>query len=218
MTHIRLHRDFFESGRGRIVEVLRRGPATVDEIAAELNVTGSAVRAHLVTLERDGLVRSRGMRPGATRPARVYELTAQLEQLLSRAYIPLLTELVHALEERESPAQFDAMMRDAGRGLARQLATHLPSGSVSTRVNAASDLLNRELGASTQAAKKANNYVILGRGCPLSALTGKHPGVCHAIETLLAELLAMSVQKCCDRSERPKCCFEISARPRRNRA
>jgi predicted ArsR family transcriptional regulator len=110
------------------------------------------------------------------------------------------------------------MMRDAGRGLARQLSTHLPAGSLATRVNAASDLLNRELGASTKAARKNSNYVIMGRGCPLSALTGKHAGVCHAIETLLAELLAMSVHECCDRRERPKCCFEISSRPRRNRA
>jgi predicted ArsR family transcriptional regulator len=206
-----VHTEFFETGRGRIIEVLRHGAATVDDIAAELNVTGNAVRAHLATLERDGLVRAAGTRPGATRPSRLYELTHQLELLLSRAYIPLLTELVHVLAERESPARFDAMIRDAGRGLARQFSARFPRASLPARIDAASELLNHELGASTKVAKANGGYVIRGRGCPLAALTGKHPGLCHAIESFIAELLRVPVHECCDRAERPKCCFEISS-------
>jgi hypothetical protein len=49
------------------------------------------------------------------------------------------------------------------------------------------------------------------RVCPLAAVTGKHPAVCRAMESLIAELLDVPVSECCDRSERPKCCFEIAA-------
>ena len=50
--------------RGRIVDLIRRSPCTATEIARELGLTYNAVRGHLTTLERDGLVRSRGARQG----------------------------------------------------------------------------------------------------------------------------------------------------------
>jgi DeoR family transcriptional regulator, suf operon transcriptional repressor len=215
MSSSKLHSEFLESGRGRIIGVLRPGSATVEEIAAKLRVTGNAVRAHLVSLERDGLVRPAGMQPGATRPSRTYELTPELDHLLSRAYIPLLTQLVRLFAARESAPKFDAIMREAGRGLASEIATAFPTGALQDRVAAASQVLNRELGASTDVEKKRSGYVIQGSGCPLAALTGKHPGVCHAIESLLAEMLQTSVHECCDRSDRPRCCFEISASSKR---
>lgn len=217
MTPIKLHSDLLESSRSRIIGVLRRGHLTVDEIAAELAVTGNAVRAQLAAMERDGLVRASGLRRGATRPSRTYELTPELEHLLSRAYIPLLTQLVRLFAAREPAAKFDRIMREAGRGVAHELATGFPTGSLANRVAAAAHLLNRELGASTEVVSAEGVFVIKGSGCPLAALTGKHPGVCHAIESLLAELLDASVHECCDRAHRPRCCFKVSPSKRRRR-
>jgi predicted ArsR family transcriptional regulator len=48
---------FFDSTRGQIVMMLRGATRTVDELAKELELTDNAVRAHLTTLERDGLVK-----------------------------------------------------------------------------------------------------------------------------------------------------------------
>jgi hypothetical protein len=33
--------------------------------------------------------------------------------------------------------------------------------------------------------------------------------VCHAMETLLGTLTDAQVTECCDRGERPRCCFMI---------
>jgi predicted ArsR family transcriptional regulator len=52
--------------------------------------------------------------------------------------------------------------------------------------------------------------MIRGVACPLAALTGKHPAVCLAIESLLAEVIGVDVQECCDRTGRPKCCFRVA--------
>jgi predicted ArsR family transcriptional regulator len=202
-----------EGTRGRVIEILRRGRATVDEIAAELGLTGNAVRAQLMGLQRDGLVRSAGSVPGATRPPQTYELTPELEQLLSRAYIPLVTHLLRLFAANEPAEKFDWAMREVGRGLAREVATTLPDGSLAARVDAVSVILNRELGASTTVQEVSDGYVIRGHGCPLAALTGKHPEVCHAIESLASELIQAKVKECCDRTERPRCCFEVRARP-----
>ena len=65
-----LGRKFFGSTRGRIVTLLRRRGQTVDDLAAEVELTNNGVRAHLATLERDGLVthsRSRDVSGGGDR-------------------------------------------------------------------------------------------------------------------------------------------------------
>ena len=206
---IRLREQFFESSRGRIVDRLRRGGLTVDELTTALDLTGNAVRVQLASMERDGLVRRTTMRRGPTRPSSVFELTPELEQLLSRAYIPLLTQLIRTCAERESPEEFDALMREAGRGLARDVASQVADAPLADRAAAGSRYLNTELGALTEVDGSGDHPVIRGHGCPLAALTGKHPGVCHAIESLLAELLHARVHECCDRTQRPACCFHI---------
>lgn len=83
------------------------------------------------------------------------------------------------------------------------------TGDLRTRAKMASDLLNDELSAITHV--EENSLVIRGVACPLAAVTGKHPAMCRAMESLLCEILDVQVSECCDRSERPKCCFEIKA-------
>src|SRR5919112_1631217 len=85
---------------GRILELLRQGNRTVDDLASALGVTRTAVRNQLAILERDGLVELRGSRPGASKPSRVYGITTQAELLFSQAYVPILTQLLQVLAQR----------------------------------------------------------------------------------------------------------------------
>jgi predicted ArsR family transcriptional regulator len=203
-----------DSSRGRIVTLLRRGALTADDIASELRVTGSAIRAHITGMERDGVVRRAGQRPGTTRPSHVFELTPEVEQLLSSAYIPLLTQLVDVFAAGLPAEQLETMLRQAGIQLADELSRGKRlAGSLGARVAAASDMMNAQLGATTHV-EENGGFVIRGFGCPLAALTGKHPGVCQAMESLVAQVVGVPVRECCDRDERPRCCFEIRRRAR----
>ncbi len=204
-----LRQQLLDTSRGRIVTLLQRGALTVDDIASSLGLTANAVRAQITAMERDGVVRRVGQRPGTTRPFHLFELTPEVEQLLSQAYMPLLTQLVQVFANALPPKQVDALMREVGRGLARELPSAKRTGSLQARVLAASELLNKELGAVTHV-EGNGGLVIRGAGCPLAALTGKHPAVCLALESLLSELLGVDVHECCDRQARPKCCFRIS--------
>ncbi|HYD51324.1 MAG TPA: hypothetical protein VEA99_01805 [Gemmatimonadaceae bacterium] len=209
MTPLHIRRQFLESSRGRIVALLRRGRATIDEMSRTLELTDNAVRVQIAAMMRDGLVTRSGQRRGPTRPAALYELTPELEHLLSGAYLPLLTQLLHAVASSEPPDRVDELLRAAGRGLADVLPVHLPEGPLAARVAAASELLNRELGAVTEVERSNGTLVIRGHGCPLAALTGKHPSVCHAIQSLLVTLLDSPVDECCDRADQPRCCFSV---------
>jgi predicted ArsR family transcriptional regulator len=210
-----LRQQLLDTSRGRIVTLLRMGGLTADDIAASLGLTRSAVRFQLVAMERDGVVGKVGKRPRTTRPSYVYELTREVELLLSKAYIPVLTQLVDVFAEALPAQQLEALLRRAGRGLAHELSRGKRiAGSLKARVATASELMNNDLGALTHV-ESNGKIVIRGAGCPLAALTGKHRGVCLAMESAVAEIVGVPVRECCDRDERPRCCFEIQGGPSR---
>src|SRR5437588_12049715 len=115
MPLLNWNQRFFESTRGRIIMLLRRASRTVEELAQALALTDYAVRAHLATLERDRLVRQRGARRGSGKPAFVYELTPETEQLFPKAYGPVLRELLNVLVEHIPPDDVEALLRIVGR-------------------------------------------------------------------------------------------------------
>jgi len=212
-----LRQQLLDSSRGRIVTLLRRGGLTADDVARRLGVTRSAIRAQISGMERDGVVRRAGQRPGPTRPSHVFELTPEVEQLLSSAYIPLLTHLIDTFADALPVEQVETMLRRAGRKLAEELLDgKRPADRLSSRVAMVSEMMNDQLGALTHV-DDDDGLSVRGAGCPLAALTGKHPGVCLAIESMVAEVVGVPVRECCDRSERPKCCFEIQPRADRSR-
>jgi DeoR family suf operon transcriptional repressor len=204
-----LTKQLLDTTRGRIMTLLQTKPLTVEELATPLGLTANAVRSQLTAMERDGLVRRAGRRPGTTRPSHIFELTVEVEHLLSRAYIPLLSHLVHTFADRLPTKQVEALLRETGKALGEELsAGRRPSGPLRSRVTLASQLLNEELGALTHV-EKNGAFVIRGVGCPLSALTGKHPGVCMAMESLVGEIVGAPAHECCIREGRPRCCFKI---------
>jgi predicted ArsR family transcriptional regulator len=179
---------------------------TVDELAIALDVTRTAVRAQLATLQHDHMVEQRGSRRGTSKPARIYAVTMQAELLFSQAYIPILTQLLHVLARRMSPSEFDSIMHEVGRGaMAGRPAAR---GPLRDRVVNASSLLN-ELGGLSEVEEEDGLYVIRSHGCPLAAATAQHPEACNALESLLSEFVGVRVTKCCDRNDRVRCCFEV---------
>ncbi len=145
MATPRWDRKFFASTRGRIVTLLRRTGRTVEEFAQALGLTDNGVRAHLATLERDGIVRQRGSvrREGGGKPAYVYELTPEAEDLFPKAYEPVLLLLLDVLSEQLDPGKSEELLRAAGRHLAT--GTTASSDGLPERLHAAADALN-ELG------------------------------------------------------------------------
>jgi DeoR family transcriptional regulator, suf operon transcriptional repressor len=205
----RLRKQLLDTTRGRIVTLLRGGGLTADDIASELGLTRSAVRVQTTAMERDGVVIRVGKRPGTTRPSHVFELTPEVEQLLSNAYIPLLMHLVGEFADALPARQVDTLLRRAGQRFGKELSGGKRlTGSLADRVEMASAMMNEQLGALTHV-ERNGSYVIHGTGCPLSALTGKHPRVCLAMESLVAEIVGAPVHECCDRTDRPRCCFDI---------
>ena len=202
---------FFQSTRGQIVTLLRRSKSTVEDLARALDLTDNGVRAHLAVLERDGIVVQRGSlrrTSGGGKPAYVYELTQEGEDLFPKAYEPTLGRLLDVLSERLGLEESEALLRLVGRRLAEEHSTR--ADGAHARLETAVEVLN-ELGGLAELEERDGALVIRGYSCPLGGVTPNHPEVCRMAEALVAEVAGVSVQEQCERGERPRCCFEVAS-------
>jgi predicted ArsR family transcriptional regulator len=203
---------FLSSTRGEVVELLRRGEATVNELAEALSLTDNAVRSHLSTLERDGLVRQSGKRTATRKPEALYSLTPEAGQLFPKAYDLLFNQLLHSLESRITPAEKGELLREVGRRLA---GVRAPLSKVPTekelreRLKIAVDTL-KELGGLAELDDAGDEIVIRGISCPLASAVKEHPQVCQLAQTLLAEIIGVPVREACVRNGAPRCLFRLS--------
>lgn len=206
----RWDQQFLDTTRGQIVRLLRRTRQTVDDLALALRLTDNAVRAHLLRLERDGLVRQRGTRRSERRPSLVYELTPEAERLFPKAYAPALRSVLDVLTARKTSAHVYEIARAAGRQLADGKQTS--SGDAWQRLTAASEVLS-ELGGLAEVETGLHGQLELrGYACPLGELVQGHPELCTLAEALVAEVSGLTVQETCTRQEGepPRCRFQVT--------
>jgi predicted ArsR family transcriptional regulator len=197
-----------EKTRAVLIAELRRGPAAVPDLAQAVGLTNNAVRFHLEGLLADGTAVTAGQRKpeGAGKPATLYALSETADTSLSKAYAPLLAALAREVAA-SMPGAKKRFMHRVGKRLAADVPP--PGGSLSQRVKAASDLLN-SLGGVTEVRKTDGGYSIESSSCPVAEAVNAEPCVCHAIESLVGHVVGATALERCDRSGRPRCCFEIS--------
>lgn len=201
---------FLASTRGRILAELRRGARTVNDLAAATGLTDNAVRAHLITLERDSLIRPGGTRPGTRKPNVVYELTAEAAQLFPKPYPVVLQQLLQVLAERLAPANLDEVLCAVGQRLAAGFRHEVSAAGLRQRVLQTLAVLE-EIGGLAEVEEQEGKLCIRGLDCPLGGAVTAQRQVCRVAEVMLAELLGVPVQERCQVDGPVRCIFELGA-------
>ena len=198
---------FGETG-GKIVQLLRRGPRTVNELAGALRLTDNAIRSHLARLEGDGQVEQVGARASFRKPEFVYRLTVKAEQAFAKAQGPVLAALLDVLREQLAPDRLAESLHEVGRRLA---APHLPAlTDLSTRERAKRTIgILRGLGGLAELGGQDDRIEIRGFACPLDGAVRDHPELCLAAQAFVSELVGQPMKEQCDKGERPKCAFVV---------
>ena len=197
-----------ESTRGKILDLLRSKEQTVNELAAALKLTDNAVRAHLSSLERDGLAYQSGSQPGFRKPHATYALTPEAEQIFPKSYGVLLDLLLIVISRQLSPNELRAAMREVGKRVADNHLLEVKGKSRSKRIQAALRIL-KDLGGFATFEKSDGKHFIRGNGCPLAAATAHHPEACLIAESLLSLIIGTPVKEHCIHGSSPACRFEI---------
>ncbi|MBK9154343.1 MAG: helix-turn-helix domain-containing protein [Chloracidobacterium sp.] len=208
MRGTKFGQNFFDSTRGQVLGLLRRGIGTVEELSAQLDITDNAVRAHLTTLERDGLVERVGTQPGLRRPHFNYVLTYDAEQLFPKAYSTLFNQLLTTLKLRFGQEEFDTILSEVARSLAAGN-TAQKNETVESRTKRAVGTFESMGGAPALSSEGGNVLIYCVTSCPFDASVSQHPEVCALAEAFLSEVTGLEVKERCNKGDRPKCSFEL---------
>lgn len=194
--------------QSKLLGLLRRAPRTIGELSRTLRLTDNAIRTHIASLGRDGLVEEAGaQRDTGGKPARLYTLSRKGEELFPKAYAVALNGLVEEIARTQGWDQALELLRAVGTKAAAGIVS---TGSLDTRVDVALATL-RGLGADIEPERSPDGWFLRGYACPLATVTAEHPQVCTLVAALVAEITGRPVTECCEREGRPRCRFQVSA-------
>jgi len=166
---------------------------TIDQMAASLGITRTAVREHVGSLERDRLVA-----PGAFalstggRPGRRYALTARGLAMFPKHYDLMARMLLEALTQRLGSAEAERELRALGAKLATQLKSKVAGRSLPERARAVAALM-RELGYEASA-RESGETSIEALNCVYHELAQADQTVCALDLALIEDLTDAQVE------------------------
>jgi predicted ArsR family transcriptional regulator len=208
MKTTKLGTRFFASTRGRIVALLRRQRRTVNELASELELTDNAVRAQLVSLERDGLIRQSGTQRGHRKPHFSYELTHEAERLFPKSYDAVLDVLLGVLKDRLPREELLQILREVGDRAAQRVGPATDGADLEERAGKAVEALEA-LGGAPHLERIDGKLLIRSASCPLAHAVEAHAESCQVAEALVARITGATVRERCSKTHPARCAFEI---------
>jgi predicted ArsR family transcriptional regulator len=182
-----------QTTRRSILDILKRkGQASVDELAADMELTPMGIRQHLMILQRDGLVQSSEVRRKTGRPHYVFTLSEQANELFPRNYHTLLDSV---LSEIESEGGTEAVRRILGRLEDRVVTAHksaMEGKDFEARIVEVTKIL-ADNGSLPEWQKDNSGYSIREFNCPYHSVARSHRELCDVTTSIISRLVDASV-------------------------
>ncbi|WBL18315.1 helix-turn-helix transcriptional regulator [Citricoccus sp. NR2] len=195
-----------ESTRDNVLNsVLTHGPVSAATIGDQLQLTAAAVRRHLDSLEKDGLVEVKSVAGsrGAGRPSRRYVVTQQGQSHLGDDYLDLASEAVRLLQEISGDEAIRSLARKHFASLEQRFSELVPEDAdLTDRIRALTRTLDEAgFAASTRRAGRGGKVTTLRAAqicqghCPIQEMAGEFPEFCEEETELFARLLEVDVRR-----------------------
>ncbi len=153
-----------------------KGGTSVEELAGNLDISRTAVRQHLSSLERDGLVTRGRTQSSGGRPEQLYVLTEDGNERFPRQY-SWFSELLLQVLQQASPGALEEKLAQLGRGTAESLLPRLAGKTGEQRIAAIAAIM-QEIGYDARARSENGEPVIEAHNCVFHKLAAKSPEVC----------------------------------------
>jgi predicted ArsR family transcriptional regulator len=167
--------------RAVLYAVRRRGEATSEQVAEQLDITVSGARQHLSALARDGLVEATELpSPSAKRGRRtlVYAATDAADAYFPKAYGELTNELLGYVGDTD-PALLDALFAKRREArIANATARLATRRTLASRVAELTKILDEDGYVATSTRVDTGVYRIVEHNCAIWAVAQKYGQAC----------------------------------------
>jgi len=155
----------FLGGTRKIIMINLLGKDTNSvELASRIGINESAIRRHLETLEKEGLVFSRFERYNRGRPKKIFSLTAYGKTVFPRKSKTLLSLLAQKITQRYGEEEMKLLMSLVAKDFVETFITKEIKGDLETRLEQLVQLLN-DYGFFASLSKRGDKYIIEYRNC-----------------------------------------------------
>ena len=192
----------------------RRGEATADDLAGDLDISPSAVRQHMNALRSSGFVITRQQRGGTGRPADLYHATDLTESLFVAPDTSLSLELLRHLDEEDDPDLVTRVFERRRRHLVDEARERLADKPIDAQGAVVADLLDEQGFLADFDALGDHRYRINLHSCALWAIANEYEQACSAELDFIRDLLPdATVERVTHKTDGAhNCAYEITVR------
>lgn len=191
-----MNRQQDASTRKIILTMLKtQGPLTVGEMSKKLGITEMAVRRHLNTLERDGLIDSQLVRQAMGRPTHMYSLTDSADELFPKKYHHLTLDLLEELAAAAGEDKVEMLFERRKERLIGRYEERIVGKPLSERVKELADIQNANGYMVEWQAEEDGSYVLHEHNCPISQVASRYQHACSCELAMFRQLLGTEVER-----------------------
>jgi predicted ArsR family transcriptional regulator len=225
-TGIELKRGFFE-GRGKVkgmngasstrrqimMMLKTEGALTVGEIAERLGVTEMAVRRHINTLERDGLISAKLLRQAMGRPTNQYYLTEKSEDYFPKSYSNFTLDLLKDLEKNHGVEMIEQVFKSREKRLTEEYQVNFSGKNLDEKVKLLAEIQDKK-GYMVQLEKQEDgSYRLIEFNCPIAQVANRYNHACQCEINWFKKLLDADVERIeCKAKGGQNCIYAIRER------
>ncbi|WP_282936792.1 metalloregulator ArsR/SmtB family transcription factor [Paenibacillus sp. RC67] len=171
------------------------GALTVSEMAKQLGITEMAVRRHLNTMERDGLIEAKLVRQAMGRPTNLYSLTENADDLFPKKYHHLTLDLLSELVEEAGEGKVDLLFEKRKDRLISRYEGQVNGKPLPERVKTLAEIQNSNGYMVDWSESEDGQFVINEHNCPISQVANQYNHACQCELKMFETLLDADVQR-----------------------
>ena len=197
--------------REKILMLLKKsGPLPIDKLSRELHITSMGIRQHLLSLERKGLIEYITQRKGIGRPAFLYKLTEEADELFPKAYHDFILHTFRDIEKNEGREKIDILFKWRKNRILKEFRDFLSNKpSFPEKVYGVRDLLEQK-GYIVECDEDNNHYTLKQFNCPIYKLASFYSEACKYELQTYRDLLGKDISRnACIIEGNPSCTYHI---------
>ncbi|MCF6202135.1 MAG: HTH domain-containing protein [Methylococcaceae bacterium] len=166
----------------------------IDEIAEQQEISRNAVKQHMITLEKNLLIKTAHLKFTKGRPARNYILTEQGINHFSKQYSWFCNLVLSELKEEMGADGFADFMKRLGRKIAHSLASQFTGKNAKQKAEILTTIM-QNLGYQVTIEKTENSATITAINCVFHDLAQEHSELCEFDRELIGTLLDNPIEQ-----------------------
>jgi predicted ArsR family transcriptional regulator len=184
-----------ETRRTILFALKHNGAATIAELASRLEMTGEAIRQHLLQLEGERWVEKHTKRDssnGGGRPSMYYSITSKGEHLFPKHYDSLTVEVMDTIAEQLGAEALNKILATMTDARVREWEPRLQGLNLAERVEALKGIYLADdtfMGVE----HSGDRLRLIEHNCPFLNVAKRRPALCSVTVSTLSRLLGYRV-------------------------